>query len=91
VHDEAMTNHDLKGVIACLTEKLAILWHRCRRDLGWPDEIKVASEHFFEGFDKGDISRIRTVFFVLYPSPEMAIVILVFWREASIGILQPDL
>ena len=36
-HDEAMTNHDLKGVIACLTEKLAIIWHRCRRDLGWPD------------------------------------------------------
>ena len=36
-HDEAMTNHDLKGVIACLTEKLAIIWHRSRRDLGWPD------------------------------------------------------
>lgn len=54
MHDEAMTNHDLKGVIACLTEKLAIIWHRSRRILGWPDEIKVASEHFFEGFDKGE-------------------------------------
>ena len=25
MHDEAVTNHDLKGVIACLTEKLAII------------------------------------------------------------------
>ena len=24
-HDEAMTNHDLKGVMACLTEKAAIM------------------------------------------------------------------
>lgn len=52
-HDEAMTNHDLKGVIACFTEKAAIMGTGPGEIWVGPDEIKVAYEHFFEGFDKG--------------------------------------
>ena len=52
-HDEAMTNHDLKGVMACLTEKAAIMGTGPGEIWVGPEEIKVAYEHFFEGFDKG--------------------------------------
>ena len=52
-HDEAMTNHDLKGVMACLTEKAAIMGTGPGEIWVGSDEIKVAYEHFFEGFDKG--------------------------------------
>ena len=52
-HDEAMTNHDLKGVIGCFTEKAAIMGTGPGEIWVGPDEIKVAYEHFFEGFDKG--------------------------------------
>jgi ketosteroid isomerase-like protein len=34
-HDEAMTNQDLKGVMACFTEKAAIMGTGPWRDLGW--------------------------------------------------------
>ncbi|HEY5704946.1 MAG TPA: nuclear transport factor 2 family protein [Terrimicrobiaceae bacterium] len=53
-HDEAMTNHDLKGVMACLTEKAAIMGTGPGEAWVGPDEIKMAYEHFFEGFDKGE-------------------------------------
>jgi uncharacterized protein (TIGR02246 family) len=53
-HDEAMTNQDLKGVIACFTEKAAIMGTGPGEIWVGPDEIKVAYEHFFEGFDKGE-------------------------------------
>jgi ketosteroid isomerase-like protein len=53
-HDEAMTNHDLKGVMACLTEKAAIMGTGPGEIWVGPDEIKVAYEHFFDGFDKGE-------------------------------------
>src|SRR4029450_1641253 len=53
-HDEAMTNHDLKGVMACLTEKAAIMGTGPGEIWVGPDEIKAAYEHFFEGFDKGE-------------------------------------
>jgi hypothetical protein len=53
-HDEAFTNHDLKGVIACFTEKAAIMGSGPGEVWSGPDEIKVAYEHFFEGFDKGE-------------------------------------
>jgi ketosteroid isomerase-like protein len=53
-HDEALTNHDLKGVMACLTEKAAIMGSGPGEIWVGPDEIKVAYEHFFEGFDKGE-------------------------------------
>lgn len=53
-HDEAMTSHDLKGVMACFTEKPAIMGTGPGETWVGPDEIKVAYEHFFEGFDKGE-------------------------------------
>ena len=53
-HDEAMTNQDLKGVMACFTEKAAIMGTGPGEIWVGPGEIKVAYEHFFEGFDKGE-------------------------------------
>ena len=53
-HDEAMTSQDLKGVMACFTEKAAIMGTGPGEIWVGPDEIKVAYEHFFEGFDKGE-------------------------------------
>jgi ketosteroid isomerase-like protein len=53
-HDEAMTKHDLKGVMACLTEKAAIMGTGPGEIWVGPDDIKVAYKHFFEGFDKGE-------------------------------------
>src|ERR1700751_6389941 len=52
-HDEAFTNHDLNGVMACLTEKAAIMGTGPGEIWSGPDEIKVAYEHFFQGFDQG--------------------------------------
>ena len=53
-HDKAMTNHYLKGVMACLTEKAAIMGTGPGEIWVGPEDIKVAYEHFFEGFDKGE-------------------------------------
>ncbi len=53
-HDEAFTNHDLNGIMPCLTEKPAIMGTGPGEFWSGPDEIKVAYEHFFEGFDKGE-------------------------------------
>jgi ketosteroid isomerase-like protein len=53
-HDEAFTKHDLNGIMACLTEKAAIMGSGPGEVWSGPDEIKVAYEHFFEGFDKGE-------------------------------------
>jgi ketosteroid isomerase-like protein len=53
-HDEAFTNHDLNGIMACLTEKAAIMGTGPGEIWSGPDEIKVAYEHFFQGFDKGE-------------------------------------
>jgi uncharacterized protein (TIGR02246 family) len=52
-HDEAFTNQDLNGVMACFTEKAAIMGSGPGEIWSGPDEIKVAYQHFFEGFDKG--------------------------------------
>ena len=52
-HDEAFTNHDLNGIMACLTKKAAIMGSGPGEIWSGPGEIKVAYEHFFEGFDKG--------------------------------------
>jgi len=52
-HDEAMTNKDLKGVLATMTEKTAIMGTGPGEVWSGPEEIKVAYEHFFEGYDKG--------------------------------------
>ena len=53
-HDEAFTNHDLNGVTACLTKKAAIMGTGPGEIWSGPDEIKVAYEHFFQDFDKGE-------------------------------------
>jgi uncharacterized protein (TIGR02246 family) len=53
-HDEAFTNHDLNRVMACFTEKAAIMGTGPGEIWSGPDEIKVAYEHFFAGFDKGE-------------------------------------
>ena len=52
-HDEAFINHDLNGIMACLTKKAAIMGSGPGEIWSGPGEIKVAYEHFFEGFDKG--------------------------------------
>jgi len=52
-HDEAFTSHNLDGVMACLTEKAAIMGTGPGEIWSGPDEIKVAYEHFFQGFDEG--------------------------------------
>jgi ketosteroid isomerase-like protein len=53
-HDEAFTSQDLNGVMACFTEKASIMGTGPGEIWSGPDEIKVAYEHFFEGFDKGE-------------------------------------
>jgi hypothetical protein len=40
--------------MACLTEKAAIMGTGPGEIWSGPDEIKVALQHFFEGFDKGE-------------------------------------
>ena len=52
-HDDAMTNHDLKGVMATLTEKASIMGSGPGEMWVGPEEIKDAYEHFFQGYDKG--------------------------------------
>jgi uncharacterized protein (TIGR02246 family) len=53
-HDEAFTNHDLNGIMTCFTEKAAIMGSGPGEIWSGPDEIKVAYQHFFEGFDRGE-------------------------------------
>ena len=53
-HDEAFTSQDLNGVMACCTEIASIMGTGPGEIWSGPDEIKVAYEHFFEGFDKGE-------------------------------------
>ena len=53
-HDEAFTNQDMNGVLACFTENAAVMGSGPGEIWSGPDEIKVAYEHFFEGFDKGE-------------------------------------
>jgi uncharacterized protein (TIGR02246 family) len=52
-HDEAFTNQDLDGVMACFAAKAAIMGTGPGEIWSGPDEIKTAYQHFFEGFDKG--------------------------------------
>jgi uncharacterized protein (TIGR02246 family) len=52
-HDEAMTSQDLKGVLATMTKKTAIMGTGPGEIWVGPAEIKDAYEHFFKDFDKG--------------------------------------
>ena len=53
-HDAAFANHDLDGVMACMSEKATIMG--CGPGEVWsgPDEIKAAHQQLFEGFDFGE-------------------------------------
>jgi ketosteroid isomerase-like protein len=53
-YDEAFTNHDLDGIMACLSEKAAIMGTGPGEIWSGPDEIKEAHQRFFEGFDYGE-------------------------------------
>jgi ketosteroid isomerase-like protein len=69
-HDEAFTNHDLNGIMACLTEKAAIMGTGPGEVWSGPDEIRVAYEHFFEDFDKGE-QKFEYQFKIGGVTPEM--------------------
>jgi uncharacterized protein (TIGR02246 family) len=51
--NDAMTNHDLDGVMATMTPKAAIMGTGPGEIWSGPDEVKAAYEHFFQTFDKG--------------------------------------
>ena len=53
-HDDAMTNHNLPGVLATLAPKAVIMGTGPGELWATPEQIKVAYQHFFEGFDKGE-------------------------------------
>src|SRR6516162_7211200 len=75
-HDQAFTNQDLNGVMACFTEKASIMGTGPGEIWSGPDEIKVAYEHFFEGFDKGE-QKFEYQFRIGGVTPEMG------WLMAS--------
>jgi len=53
-HDDAMTNHNLAGVLATLAPKAVIMGTGPGELWATPEQIKDAYKHFFEGFDKGE-------------------------------------
>jgi ketosteroid isomerase-like protein len=53
-HDDAMTSHNLKGVLAVLSPKAVIMGSGPGELWSAEAEIKDAYEHFFQGFDKGE-------------------------------------
>lgn len=52
-HDDAMTSHNLEGVLAVLAPKAVIIGTGPGEVWSGPEEIKDAYEHFFQGYDKG--------------------------------------
>lgn len=52
-HDDALTNHDLNGVMATLAPKAVVMGTGPGEMWTTPEQIKEAYKHFFEGFDKG--------------------------------------
>ena len=53
-YDTAFANHDLDGVMACMSERAAIMGCGPGEIWSGPDEIKAAHQQFFEGFDYGE-------------------------------------
>lgn len=53
-HDLAFSNHDLPGVMACLTDTTMIMGTGPGEVWAGPEEIQYAYENFFRGFDKGE-------------------------------------
>jgi ketosteroid isomerase-like protein len=54
-HDKAMTGHDLKGALATLADDAAVMGTGPGEMRQGKSELKVASEHFFMVFDKGEL------------------------------------
>src|SRR5688500_8277745 len=52
-HDDAMTDHNLEGVLAVLSPKVVIMGTGPGEVWSSAPEIKDAYEHFFQGYDKG--------------------------------------
>ncbi len=52
-HDDAMTNHNLAGVLATLAPKAVVMGTGPGEFWTTSEQIKTAYQHFFEGFDKG--------------------------------------
>ena len=69
-HDDAFINQDMDGVLACFTEKAAIMGSGPGEVWSGPDEMKIAYEHFFKGFDKGE-QKFAYEFWISGLSPEM--------------------
>lgn len=75
-HDDALTNHDLKGVLATMTSNALVMGSGPGEIWSGTNEIKDAYQHFFETFDKGhQVFRYNFKFGGL--SPEMG------WLGAS--------
>ncbi len=53
-HDAAFTNHDLAGVLATLTPDAVIMGSGPGEVWAGQEEMTVAYENFFKGFDKGE-------------------------------------
>jgi ketosteroid isomerase-like protein len=60
-HDDAMTNHNLEGVLAVLSPKAVIMGSGPGEIWASASEIKDAYEHFFQVFDKGQQEFTYTV------------------------------
>lgn len=52
-HDDAMSSHDLDGILAGMTPKAVIMGSGPGEIWSGPAEIKEAYSHFFTDFDKG--------------------------------------
>ena len=53
-HDDAMTNHNLEGVLAALSPKAVVMGSGPGEIWSGPEELKDAYTHFFADFDKGE-------------------------------------
>jgi uncharacterized protein (TIGR02246 family) len=53
-HDDAMTSHNLEGVMAVLTSDPVVMGTGPGEFWSGTEEVKDAYTHFFEGFDKGE-------------------------------------
>jgi ketosteroid isomerase-like protein len=53
-HDDAMTNHNLEGVLAALSPKAVVMGTGPGEIWSGPEELKDAYTHFFADFDKGE-------------------------------------
>lgn len=53
-HDDAMSNQDIKGVLAVFTPKPAVLGTGPGEIWSGPEEVTAAYQEFFKSFDKGE-------------------------------------